>query len=229
MAGSDTLKGGSGRDYLEGGSDNDTLIGGSESDTLIGGLGNDLLEGGEGNDLLEGGLGDDSYEFSGQFGTDTVIDLDGKGRLRVDGLILAGGTWISADTYADEETGWTYSRDGEDLVIGKGLSGNTILVKEWKLGDLGIMLKDAPAPTPEAPVINGDFKKKVDGSGTSYVIAETGYVSDGVEAGAQDYLLGTKASEVLNGLDGNIVVKENLPGKPGTDSFSAHDAGIMQR
>ncbi|MBN0259591.1 hypothetical protein JTL44_34330, partial [Pseudomonas aeruginosa] len=119
MAGSDTLKGGAGRDYLEGGSDNDTLVGGSESDTLIGGLGNDLLEGGEGNDLLEGGLGDDSYEFSGQFGTDTVIDLDGKGRLRVDGLILAGGTRISTDTYADEETGWTYSRDGEDLVIGK--------------------------------------------------------------------------------------------------------------
>ena len=86
------------------------------------------------------------------------------------------------------------------LVIGKALSGNTILVKRWKPGDLGIMLKDAPAPTPEAPVINGDFKKKVDGSGTSYVIAETGYVSDGVEAGAQDYLLGTQASEVLNGL-----------------------------
>ncbi|MBX5732388.1 hypothetical protein ISD83_30605 [Pseudomonas aeruginosa] len=223
MAGSDTLKGGAGRDYLEGGSDNDTLVGGSESDTLIGGLGNDLLEGGEGNDLLEGGLGDDSYEFSGQFGTDTVIDLDGKGRLRVDGLILAGGTRISTDTYADEETGWTYSRDGEDLVIGKALSGNTILVKRWKPGDLGIMLKDAPAPTPEAPVINGDFKKKVDGSGTSYVIAETGYVSDGVEAGAQDYLLGTQASEVLNGLGGN----DALLGGEGDDTLDGGQGDDM--
>lgn len=108
-------------------------------------------------------------------------------------------------------------------MIGKALSGNTILVKGWKPGDLGIMLKDSPAPTPEAPVINGDFKKKVDGSGTSYVIAETGYVSDGVEAGAQDYLLGTKASEVLNGLDGN----DALLGGEGDDTLDGGQGDDM--
>lgn len=71
--GNDTLSGGAGNDTLEGGSGNDTLTGGDGDDVLRGGEGDDVLVGGAGNDTLDGGNGNDRYDFSGEWGDDTVV------------------------------------------------------------------------------------------------------------------------------------------------------------
>lgn len=68
----DSLDGGEGDDKLIGGKGDDDLHGGADDDKLIGQAGSDLLNGGEGDDELIGGKDDDVFEFSEDFGTDTV-------------------------------------------------------------------------------------------------------------------------------------------------------------
>lgn len=70
--GADTLTGGLGNDTIEGGSGDDTLTGGDGNDILRGGDGNDIITGGLGDDTLDGGAGQNRYEFSGEWGADTV-------------------------------------------------------------------------------------------------------------------------------------------------------------
>jgi len=41
-----------------------------------------------GNDTLEGGAGGDTYNFNGSFGNDTVLDTDGLGTLKFDGVAM---------------------------------------------------------------------------------------------------------------------------------------------
>jgi len=87
--GNDTLYGDSGNDILYGGNNNaiettteklfggsgdDVLYGEGGNDTLFGGAGNDLLIGGSENDLLRGGSGDDVYQFTNDWGKDTVFE-----------------------------------------------------------------------------------------------------------------------------------------------------------
>ena len=74
-AGRDVLKGGVDNDQLDGGNDDDFLDGGAGDDVLLGGAGSDFLTGGEGNDQLEGGSGEDFYVFSGDFGSDVVVEV----------------------------------------------------------------------------------------------------------------------------------------------------------
>jgi Ca2+-binding RTX toxin-like protein len=57
------------------------ICGGQADDILIGDNGDNILAGGGGNDRLIGGLGDDTYLFEDDFGTDTVIDVDGSDTL----------------------------------------------------------------------------------------------------------------------------------------------------
>lgn len=86
-AGNDKIYGGEGDDEINGGADNDALWGnagndilrGEEGDDYLSGEdGDDILEGGAGNDLLSAGKGNDIYRFSGDFGRDTVRNLQGK-------------------------------------------------------------------------------------------------------------------------------------------------------
>jgi Ca2+-binding RTX toxin-like protein len=54
----------------------------SSNDRLVGGAGDDTLDGGAGLDTLIGGLGDDVYIVGGT--TDTIVELAGEGRDRVE-------------------------------------------------------------------------------------------------------------------------------------------------
>jgi Ca2+-binding RTX toxin-like protein len=77
--GDDSLEGGLGEDRLFGDSGNDTLDGGEADDEVSGGQGNDTLSGGPGDDTLKGGDDDDTYQFSGTWGQDIVVELPSNG------------------------------------------------------------------------------------------------------------------------------------------------------
>ena len=57
-------------------------------DRLYGGAGADTLDGQGGADYLEGGKDLDTYNFTGSFGIDTILDSDGQGELKFDGTAL---------------------------------------------------------------------------------------------------------------------------------------------
>ncbi|WP_245951812.1 putative Ig domain-containing protein, partial [Paracidovorax anthurii] len=61
---------------------------GGGNDLVFGGKGNDTLDGGTGDDYLAGGEGSDTYQFTGSFGRDTVLDMDGRGVIQIDGKTL---------------------------------------------------------------------------------------------------------------------------------------------
>lgn len=88
----------------EGGS----LTGKNRDDSLYGRGGDDILTGGQGVDHLEGGKGFDQYKFTSGDGKDTIIDIDGKGGLYINGRQpflrgvknpndKAGQTWVDED------------------------------------------------------------------------------------------------------------------------------------
>ncbi|MES2831504.1 MAG: calcium-binding protein [Pseudomonadota bacterium] len=134
-AGNDTLFGLGGDDYLEGGADTDRLYGGDGNDTLLGGAGTDTLEGGGGNDLviggagndtisgdagsdsLQGGEGTDLYQFTAQWGRDTIIDSDGLGSVQINGTAL--GIFKGAG-----------SRGGYEYALGGGKYAGLALVND---------------------------------------------------------------------------------------------------
>jgi len=143
--GNDQLYGGAGDDYLEGGADNDTLDGGEGQDRLLGGAGNDTLTGGAGSDVLTGGLGHDTYVYSSGDGNDTIVDKDG--RIVFDGAGLTGGLRKKGQTvYRSRDGKHEFQWWGGDLVI-----DGTIIVKDFKNGNLGIYLDQESEKKPPAP------------------------------------------------------------------------------
>ena len=73
------------RSFIEnaiGGRGNDRLTGNALTNSLNGGKGDDVLNGLGGNDSLKAGAGKDTFSFTGNFGTDTVVDFS-----RTDDLI----------------------------------------------------------------------------------------------------------------------------------------------
>jgi len=156
--GDDLVMGGGGADELIGNQGADELEGGSGDDTLRGGSGEDLLTGGRGNDRLEGGAGNDTYAIEAGDGADTIVDADGLGAIELDGARIGGsmtageGKWLSADG-RQEFTFDGDAQDGGTLTIESfsegadhaGAADNTIAVKNWKNGDLGITLAGSPA------------------------------------------------------------------------------------
>jgi pimeloyl-ACP methyl ester carboxylesterase len=69
----------------------DALNGGSQSDRLYGGAGDDKLYGLGGANYLEGGAGADEYHIVSDGKADTILDIDGRGIIELDGEILRGG------------------------------------------------------------------------------------------------------------------------------------------
>jgi Ca2+-binding RTX toxin-like protein len=62
----------------------ENLVGSNFGDTLKGNSANNVLNGGAGNDMLTGGLGNDTFEFSGNFGSDTITDYqDGVDKIAI--------------------------------------------------------------------------------------------------------------------------------------------------
>ncbi|CAG1021039.1 hypothetical protein DOJK_00738, partial [Patescibacteria group bacterium] len=93
--GENTLTGSGDSDHLYGMEGSDVLTGNSGNDYLEGGSGLDTLNGGKGNDTLMGGQGTDTYEFTGDFGNDIILDSDGKGSIQIDGQTLSSATKLA--------------------------------------------------------------------------------------------------------------------------------------
>ena len=212
--GDDVLNGGGGNDLLLGMGGADVLVGGAGTDILIGGDGNDTIDGGSGPDYLYGGAGTDTYNFTGSFGGDWVVDSDGQGSIKVDGLTLTGGKKISDGFYSDAASGWFYTVAGTDLILAKDGSVNQIRVRDWSNGELGINLDETLVAPTTVGTYSGDFKKKRDTTDPNqYVFAGTNYAQDGAEVNAEDVITGSGAADKMQGGGGN----DALAGMAGDD------------
>jgi RTX calcium-binding nonapeptide repeat (4 copies)/Lipase (class 3) len=138
----------------------DNFTGGDFNDYLFGAAGADTLNGGMGDDRLYGGSGIDTYAFSGEFGLDQIVDADGAGLIRLNGVTLTGARSAGKpDTWAQRLTDGsvvqyrvyrdTSSTTGYKLVITKDDALGAITVNNFDRtaalgsGYLGIQLDNA--------------------------------------------------------------------------------------
>lgn len=196
-------------DKVFAGDGNDAVAGHAGNDWLEGQAGADTLTGGAGSDTLLGGHGDDLYAFATGSGADWLADADGVGRLEWNGAALPqgrrlrDGVWQSADgqvSYVLTDTG----SGRRDLVVAFGREDG-VIIRGWSTDRaLGIDLQDAPAPPkPADATFSGDFKRRLDPSGTRYLVVEGRYVADGALPGAADLLSGTFDRDSIDGHGGN--------------------------
>jgi Ca2+-binding RTX toxin-like protein len=235
--GADTIDGKAGNDYLEGNIGDDTLNGGADEDTLLGGAGNDTLDGGSGDDAcdtLMGGAGLDTYNFSGHWRFDTIIDSDGSGAIVVEGLgplTGAGARKVEAETSvwqtADKQVNYTLvpiDAGRNDLYISFSDRTDVIRIQNWSPEankKLGITLPDAVTPPTTTNTLVADFAKAT--SGSTYLTTAGGYVAGAAEPGAADIVLGGSASDSLAGLLGN----DGLYGADGDDVLDGGDGSDL--
>ena len=116
------IRGGDGDDVIWASKGDNLLFGDAGNDRIVGASGNDVIVGGTGNDTMHGGGGNDMFTFCGNWGSDTVEQLE-------DGEVTL---W-----FADgDESKWnketlTYT-DGENSVSVKGVTTVSL-----KFGDDG--------------------------------------------------------------------------------------------
>jgi len=185
-----------------GGADADELNGLGSKDRLYGGAGNDTLDGKAGDDYLEGGVGSDTYQFSGSWGKDTVVDAGGEGKLQIDGNVLSGGKKLegSDKIWISEDDKYRYVlQDNGDLIVQRATGSDRITLKGWQNNQLGINLEGAPKPPKPVPmgpsIFNGDQRAKLIGTKTqasipatdprygTYAWNETSWATDGTLTG----------------------------------------------
>jgi Ca2+-binding RTX toxin-like protein len=141
--------------FISGWAQNDTIDGGGGNDTLKGASGDDFISGGAGADQLDGGDGNDVYVMlQGETGTDQIVDSDGTGEVRINGLALTGEA-----IYNDGLSSWTIghytlTRTGTadaDLTFTSGFAGDpSFVIKNFTSGDLSITLA-TPEVSPANP------------------------------------------------------------------------------
>lgn len=83
-AGADSIEGGSGKDAISGGTGNDFIHGGHGRDKINGQDGSDTIDGGIGNDRLTGGGSADTFQFSYDWGNDTITDFHANNKEDID-------------------------------------------------------------------------------------------------------------------------------------------------
>ncbi|MGQ0595642.1 calcium-binding protein [Aquabacterium sp.] len=226
--GTDVETGGAGNDLLMGLDGADILKGSEGADLLVGGDGADQLDGGTGSDYLYGGAGSDTYAFSGNFGNDWLTDSDGQGSIKVDDQDLpsSAAKKVADNIYRDKATGWNFAKvnvqlDGSaDLVIQKeGSPNNSITIRDWTNGQLGINLNDTQeAPVPAAAKFIGDQRalrygiERDQPSGKTYgdyawsssVWTAGGQLTNSVaEKNFNDVIYGSAGKDDMQGLGGN--------------------------
>ena len=170
-SGADTFTGGDQADVILAASGDDTLNGGAGAALLYGGVGNDTLNGGTGSDFLYGSAGNDTYTFTGNWGSDIIVDDSaGQGSIVVDGVTLQGGKKIAGqdNVWQNADQGYTFTLAGTAagplLVISKNGSMNTIRVQGWQSGQLGLVMNDTSAAAPLVnQTYNGDQRAKLIG------------------------------------------------------------------
>jgi hypothetical protein len=224
-----------------GGAGGDIFTAGNAGDVMLAGDGADTLNGGTGNDQLYGGAGTDTYQFSGAWGTDTILDSDGQGLIQIGGVTLQGGKKIAGqnNVWHNEEQGFTFALAGSGasqmLIITQDGNLNTIRVQGWQSGQLGLTMDDAPAAAPAIThTFTGDQRAKLIGIETqlnvapdqaaynSYAWNETSWAADGsltngiAEADFSDVVYGTAGNDKISGSATLNVFQRSKPG----DSWS---------
>ena len=145
-------------DHLYGAAGDDILNGEKGDDYLEGDSGNDTLKGGEGNDTLVGGVGRDTYVIGSNTGRDIVLDADGQGALEFVGSSLSGaGELLSNASQAQSYAVWLdnsntaqpirYSLNTTTQELTITGAGSSVIVKNFKSGDLGIAIPATSTPT----------------------------------------------------------------------------------
>ncbi|MDP2066329.1 MAG: calcium-binding protein [Burkholderiaceae bacterium] len=131
-----------------GGTGADTFTAGNAGDVMLAGDGADTLKGGTGNDQLYGGAGSDTYQFSGSFGNDTIVDADGRGAIKIDAATLSGGKKLGDGVWISDDESTLYVLHDTDLLITqRNNAGGTVVVKGWSADkSLGITLDSEMAP-----------------------------------------------------------------------------------
>lgn len=210
-----------------------SIEGGGGDDVIDAAGGNDTLDGGSGNDTLYGGNDIDTYHFGANWGGDVIVDADGKGSIQQDDIggingagarKVADGVWQTNDKKINYTlVGTTANRN--DLIISFSDRVDTITVRGWSDGKLGVTLDETLAEPP-APVntFSGDYTKKLDSSDpTKYVFDPySNYASDGAQADAADIFSGSWDGDSLQGLAGNDGL-DGLAGNDAIDGGEGHD------
>lgn len=215
--GNDSLSGSKESDLLEGGDGADLLSGGSGDDSLIGGEGSDVLVGEQGDDYLEGGRGYDVYKFSSGDGHDILVDVDGNGSIVIDGTVYGDlkKLYPQSDVWAsDDKVKFTFEKaaDGVGTLIISYGSGDTIVIRNFKSGDLGLVLGEytdsTSTPTNAPNFITGD-QKPTEIDPLSYEYDSWGNVlvqPDSSEPNRADTLYDTSGNDSISGLGGNDTI-----------------------
>jgi Ca2+-binding RTX toxin-like protein len=126
-----TLNGNGGNDILVAASGGNTLNGGAGSDVLLGGPGADVLNGGTGNDFLFGGKGADTFQFTGAFGNDTVLDFQhGQDVIEFEKTAFSDFADLIAHT-TDDGHGTVTITHGSDSVVLKNVSAATLTANDF--------------------------------------------------------------------------------------------------
>ena len=220
------MLGGAGGDTLTGGAGDDLLVGGAGADTLTGGSGDDQLIGGSGNDTLDGGAGYDNYVIAGQ---DTIQDADGQGRIRdtigntLSGLIekRQDGSYVFL---ADTTVSVTKNAD---LTLTFS-NGNSVTIKNYADGHLGLNVTDAIQDEPTTVVvIVTDASTVPEPTGANQSIFVTGdkilNVKGGsgadriLDGGGRNRLIGNGGNDIIEGGGGADI----LSGEAGDDRLYA--------
>ncbi|MFH1871446.1 MAG: VCBS domain-containing protein [Pseudomonadota bacterium] len=225
--------GGNGTDNFTGGQLGDLMFAGAGADTLNGGDGDDKLYGGLGDDFLQGGNGDDSYMIEGH---DTIEDADGRGSIKdSNGRRLAGliekrsdGSYVYASDATVTVTG------GADLALTLA-DGNSVVIKDFKSGNLGLHLSDSTITsatnrimigTAQDDAINDNIfegvyaSEVIQGLGGNDSIASFYGGDDRIEGGdGDDWMIGADGNDLVIGGAGRDVLIEGA----GNDKLYADD------
>ncbi|MCP5409448.1 MAG: hypothetical protein H6963_09160 [Chromatiaceae bacterium] len=222
-----------------GSSESNTLVGGETSDYLYGGEGGDTLIGNAGDDYLEGGTESDSYVYNTGDGFDIIFDIDGSGRIVLDGAELGGVTRKIGDGLYIDTVDNTYRFSDSGNGTGTLLINNNILIKAFDINAqsfLGITLEgeriDDSIDT--GTVINGTPEDDTDGSlvggdGPDHIRCLAGNDWARGLAGA-DLMEGGLGNDILEGGQGDDVLHGDSAGSVdqtidsnGQDVGSSHD------
>lgn len=200
---------------------NQNIVGDIKADHLYGEGGDDLIIGNKGNDYLEGGQGSDIYVFATGDGMDTIVDTDGLGKITLNGIQAKGQMGVDASQWLHAGHAWddlqhhigynvVIHADGtQDLMI--ATAGNTIIVKNWFDGELGISLGAHQAPaTPNGLTLSGDLKP-LDQNPNTDALGNV-IVGTEVDPGREDTLYDGTGNDLLQGLGGSDILLANRGG-----------------
>jgi Ca2+-binding RTX toxin-like protein len=207
----------------------ESLTGGNADDRLYAGAGDDLLDGGRGSDYLEGGKGFDLYQLRSGEGVDRIIDVDGEGRIQLDGSQPGVGFRIGDGLYLGGGDRMVLALDGEDptqdgtLIVDGG-----VRIEHFRTGDLGVTLQmDGRAEAPRSHALAGGDRadalsiEDVEELLGTAVPLDASLCSDG--GAGNDWLVTVNGGDLVYGGGGDDLVSTG----DGDDRIDAGDGADM--